>query len=167
MSKEGNALRRSEVTETLAKNREGLNEKSDTCEKYVSDIKTIRGTLERLKFAGTDTGADAVEGHIQQAEQVTEDGFEQNDQELEEQQEQVQDHEEELEDHSEQSKEDLDEIAGVEGQLETSDAVQDLKAAKDACLEDIDFLIKGLEEARHDREKSEQVQKKHQDQVRK
>jgi hypothetical protein len=158
VARRGDAPSRGEVTEKVDEQRDTMRETEETLETYVGDIETIRQTLESLEGGGTTEGADSVEEHIQEADNVTTDAFDREDEGLERTHEESQEYGGELQERSDSAESDRQQISDAESALKTDDAVGGLREALDAAHEDVEFLKEHFERNREDREESERIQ---------
>ena len=158
MARRGDAPSRREVTEKIDEKRDAMRETEETLETYVGDIETIRRTLESLEGGGTTEGADSVEGHIQEADNVTVDAFDREDEGLERTQAESQEYGGELQERGDSADSDRQRISDAESSLRTDDAAGVLREALDAAQEDVEFLKEQFEQNTRDHEESEQIQ---------
>ena len=158
MARRGDAPSRREVNEKIDEQRDTMRETEETLETYVGDIETIRRTLESLKGGGTTEGADSVEGHIQEADNVTVDAFDREDEGLERTQAESQEYGGELQERGDSADSDRQRISDAESALKTDDAAGVLREALDAAQEDVEFLTEQFERNARDHEESEQIQ---------
>lgn len=158
MVRRGDAPSRCEVTEKIDEQRDTMRETEETLETYVGDIETIRQTLESLEGGGTTEGADSVEEHIQEADNVTTDAFDREDEGLERTHEESQEYGGELQERGDSAESDRQHISDAEGALKTDDAVGGLREARDAAEEDVEFLKEQFERNSKDHEESQQIQ---------
>ena len=82
MRRKNDAPTRIEVTETVERHNEDMSDKADELNVIATDTEVVRETLENLDFNGTAEGSDAVEQAIDQAEEVTVDIFDVEDESL-------------------------------------------------------------------------------------
>jgi len=159
MGKRGESVSRSEVTEKVARHREGLAEKGKELEQTVADIETIRKTLQELVLRGTSETAEEVERTIEGAENISVNEFGEETGQLEQIQKESEAHETELHERSDATTSDLGRISDASGHI-ASDATNKVfvEAAKTA-LRDIDFLaeqarreLANLEDSRRQQE---------------
>jgi len=165
MRKRSDAPTRSEVTETVEKHKDDMSEKVEELDTIATDTETVRETLESLDFEGTSEGADEVESAIEQAEDVTVEIFDREDENLEEIQSGTEEYEGELQERTDSSESDLDKISDAGGRIETQEAVGKLGDAEAAVSSDIEFLNEQDETARQAREENEQLQQGHRSRV--
>jgi uncharacterized protein YjbJ (UPF0337 family) len=165
MRKRSDTPTRSEVTETVEKHQEDMSEKVEELDTIATDTETVRETLEALDFEGTADGADEVEGAIEQAEDVTVEIFDREDDNLEEIQGDTQEYEGELQERTDSTESDLDKISDAAGRIETQETVGALKDAEAAASSDIEFLNEQDEAARQAREENERLQQEHRSRV--
>lgn len=156
---------RGEVTERVEKNKEDMTEKVEELDTIATDTETVRETLENLDFDGTVEGVDAVEAAVEQAEDVTVEIFDGEDQSLEEIQSEAEEHEGELEGRSDSSESDYEKVSEATDQVATADTMEELGRAKAEIRDDIDFLNEQNETAKEAHEESERLQQAHRDRV--
>lgn len=157
---------RDEITETIDRSGTELEEKTGDLEKLEKDIQTVRDTLANLDFGGTKEGVNSVEERVSGAETRTTEEFEREDEQLEQVQSENAEVEQELQEHSESERTDLDKLSDASSRLETEVPVNELLKAKEAALQDVDFLAEQIKRAKQAREKSEQAQQEYQNTVR-
>ena len=153
---------RSEISERIDGDAERMREKEGDIETTVSDIETVRHTLENLDLGGTSEGSEAVEGAIQGAEDVTVEVFDGQDTELEEIQGEDEEYECEVDERTDSVESDLGKVSDASIQIDTDEGVNELIKAKEAALQDIDFFKEQGERAREAREESERIQQEYQ-----
>ena len=161
MRKRSDTPTRSEVAETVDKHKEDMSEKVEELDTIATDTETVRDTLEALDFEGTADGADEVETAIEQAEDVTVEIFDREDENLEEIQGDTEEYEGQLHERTDSSESDLDKVSDAAGKIETQEAVGELENAKAAVSSDIEFLQEQDETAKQAREENEQLQQEH------
>ena len=156
---------RTEVTERVEKNNNEMEEKVEELDTIATDTETVRETLEALDFEGTADAANEVENAIEQAEDVTIEKFDEEDEVLEEVQDETEDHENELQERSDSSQMDLGRISDASGRIETDDTVNELINAKEGVLRDIDFIDEHQQIANDARDESKSLQQEHRNRV--
>jgi len=157
---------RHDVEEKIDNTSDAMKEKETDMEQTVSDIETIRGTLESLDFSGTMEGSEEVEASINQADDVTVDEFDRQDGEVDDLQKESTEHEGELQERTEAGETDLGKLSDASGQIETPEAINELVQAKEGALRDIEFLKGQDDRAREAREENERVQQDQQNRAR-
>jgi hypothetical protein len=165
MRRKGDTPTRSEVTETVEKHKDDMSEKVEELDTIATDTETVRDTLESLDFGGTSDGAEEVESAIDQAEDVTVEIFDREDENLEEIQGDTEEYEGELQERTDSSESDLDKVSDAAGKIETQETVGELENAKAAVSSDIEFLREQDETAKQAREENEQLQQNHRSRV--
>jgi hypothetical protein len=160
MARRGDVPTRSEVTEKIEINRGQMEAKEIDLDKIAQDVETVRQTIESLDFSGTDEGTNEVESAIESAEDVTKEVFDKEDDNLDQAQDDNQEFEGELQDRSGSSESDLGKISDSGAKIETKETVNELERAKEAVLQDIDFLAEQIRRASEAREKSNTVQER-------
>ena len=154
------------VTETVDKHGEKLEEKTDDLDVIATDTETVRDTLDALEpGSGTMEGVDEVVNSINEAEDVTIEIFQEEDENLEQRQAESQDYQTGLETREEASESDRNKIVDAASQIETKQTVEELEKAEAATSEDIEFLQNEIDEAEEAREESENLQSRHRDRV--
>ncbi len=161
MKKIGGVPTRSEITDTVQKHEDDMTEKVEDIDIVATDAETVDETLENLDFEGTAEGTEAIESAMEEAEDVTVEIFEEEDENLEEMQTDAKDYQDGLQERTDSSEKNLGEIVNASGQIETQETIDKLVEAKSAVLEDIDFLNEEIEHAEEAVEKSENQQQEH------
>ena len=165
MGKRGDGVSRNEVTEKVAKHREGLEEQGKKLEQVVSDIEVIRKTLDDLELRGTSDAVDQVENGIEGAEDVSVNEFGQEGRQLEQIQKESEAHEGELHERSDATTSDLGRLSDATGRIVSDATNKAFLAAKEAALRDIDFLAEQARRALADREESRRLKEEHERRV--
>lgn len=137
-----------------------MGEKETNLDTIASDVETVRRTLESLDFRGTSEGVQDVERTIESAENVTEQEFGKEDEELERIQQENQEFEGDLQERKDSSESDIGKVSDATGSIKTQETIRELIRAKDAALRDIGFLTEHLERARRAREDSDAAQER-------
>ena len=122
-----------------------------------SDIETIRNTLEQLE-GGTSEGFEQIEGAIEDAESITTEVFESDDQELDEIQGESQEFGNEINESKEVSESDLATISDASAEFKTDNPDKEFLHAKEEAIRDIDLLKEQEERERLAREESDAIQ---------
>ena len=156
---------RGEVTDTVDRSQGDMREKEGGLEKIADDVEVVRQTLENLDFGGTAEGTEAVEEAVRGAEDVTEETFDREDQELDEVQGRDEEYQGELQEHSEASDADLDKLSEASGQIDTRETVNESVKAKEAALRDVEFLAEQIRRAQEARDESERTQSDYENRV--
>jgi uncharacterized protein YjbJ (UPF0337 family) len=156
---------RGEVNERVEKNKEQMNEKIDDLDLIATDAETVRDTLESLDLSGTSEGSDSVEGAIEEAENVTVEKFDEEDEALQEVQSDMKDFEGDLQERTDSSESDSEKVSEAIGQVTTAETKGELDQAKSEIGDDIEFLKEQNETAREAREENEQLQQEHRSRV--
>ncbi len=155
---------RGEVTETVDKHGEDLEKKTEELDVIATDTETVRDTLDALEpGSGTMEGVDEVVNSINEAEDVTVEIFEEEDENMEQQQAESQDYQTGLETREDASESDRSKITDAGSRVETQATVDELANAEAAVSEDIEFLNEEIDKADEAREESENLQSRHQD----
>ncbi len=149
---------RREVSEKVDTSKEKMHEKEIELDITTLDVETVRETLESLDFEGTSEGSEEVEGAIENAENITVDEFDREDEELERIQDENEVYEGEMNERSDSSESDLEKIRDASGRIETKEAVNKLAEAKESSSRDIEFLKEQIDRANGARKESEEKQ---------
>jgi len=165
MARRSDTPTRSEVTEKVEKHQDDMNDKAEDVEETVSDIETVRDTLDSLDLGGTSEGADEVEGAIEGAEDVGVSEFEEESQELEQIQGETEEHEGELGERSGTTSSDMEKISDASSQIHSDAAGSELAKAEDNARNDIEFLDDQADRAQSAREESQRLHNEHQARV--
>ncbi len=166
MARKSDAPSRGEISEKTDKSRDDMREKEEELDVTATDVETVRHTLDSLDFGGTAEGGNEVEASIEKADDATVEVFDEQDQALEGIQDENEEHQGELQERSDTSESDLGKLSDASAQLETDAALNEFVGAKDAAMQDIEFLGDQVEQARDAREESERVQREQQARVR-
>jgi len=165
MARKSDTPTRSEMTENVEKQKEDMSEKVDELDTIATDTETVRDTLDSLNFEGTSEGSDEVESAIEQAENVSIEIFDREDENLEEIQGETEKIEGELQERSDSSESDLEKVSDAAGKIETQEAVSELENAKTAVSSDIEFLNEQNETAKESRQENERLQQEHRSRI--
>ena len=157
---------RGEVSDTVDKHGEDMEKKTEELDVIASDTEVVRDTLASLEpGSGTMEGVDEVVRFIDEAEDVTVEIFEEEDENLEQRQAESQDYQTDIETREEASESDRGKITDAGSRVETQATVDELAKAEAAVSEDIEFLNEEIDKADEAREESENLQSRHQDRV--
>lgn len=157
---------RGEVEERIETDKEKMEKGEELIEDDVSDIETIRKTLEELNFEGTKEDVEQVEGHIEGSEEVAIEKFEGDDEELEQSHDEAKEFEEEIEGRKDSSHADLGKISDASAEFKTQEALGEFEKVKEAAMNGIEFLEGEQKKARERIEESEDIQKRLEEVVR-
>ncbi len=165
MARRSDTPTRSEVTEKVEAQKTDMSEKVEELDTIATDTETVRETLDSLDGQGTSEGTDEVHGAIEQAENVTVEIFDRQDENLEAIQSDTEEYEGELQERTDASESDLEKISNAAGTIETHETVHELDEAKAAVSNDIEFLNEQDEAAREARQENERLQQEHRSRV--
>ena len=160
MAKFKDTSSRAEIEEKIEKTNNEMEDKGENLETIASDIETIRHTLENLDMRGTSEGAEKLETSFENTEKVTTEVFEGKDDELEQVQQENNEFEQEIEERRGSSESDLGKVSDASARIETNESINELLKAKEAGLEEIDYLKNQIERVREAMEKSESTQER-------
>jgi len=149
---------RSEVDDNVEQHEKNMTEQLEALDIVTIDTEAVRDTIDALEISGTSDGADAVESAMDEAESVTVEIFDREDDNLEDMQNESEDCQSELQERSDTSLSDLGRISDASGRIETQETVSELSTAEAAVLEDIEFLNEEIEEENSARERAESEQ---------
>lgn len=165
MRKKGDTPSRSEITEKVETGKTDMSEKIEELDIIATDKETVTETLEGLDLEGTAEGTDDIESAIEQAEDVTVEVFDQEDENLEQIQSDTEEYEGELEERSDASESDRETITDAASRIETTDTANELDKAREAVSSDIEFLNEQDQTAKEAREENERLQQEHRSRV--
>ena len=165
MAKRSDVPTRSDVTETVERHHNDMQESADEIEKVVEDIETVGETLESLDLAGTAEGSEEVEQSIDTAKEVTVEVYEHEDEQLEQLQSETDEHAQELDERSDTTEADLGRISDASGRLNTQDTSNELIQAKEAAIHDLEFLRDQAQRAQDARAESDHRQEEQRSRV--
>jgi len=159
MGRRKKILGRGEIENRVEKAGKEMEEKEDILENDVSDIETIRKTLDGLE-GGTSEGFEQVESSIGAAENVTTEAFEREDHELERIQEDSEKFGREIQEGQESAESDSEKISDAITEFKTKEPEKEARRAKEQAEKDINVLKEHDEQERSAREKSDAIQEK-------
>lgn len=160
MAKFKDVYTRTEIEGKIERTNNEMEKKGEDLDTIASDIETIRHTLENLDMKGTREGAEKLETSFENTEKVTTEVFEGKDDELEQVQRENNEFEQEIEERKGSSESDLGKVSDASARIETSESINELLKAKEAGLEEIDYLKDQIERVREAMEKSESKQER-------
>lgn len=149
---------RSEIEGKIEKADSEMEEKGEMLDKIATDLETIRHTLENLDLGGTREGADELEASFENTDRTTTDIFNEKDGELEQVQEENKEYESEIEERQNSSESDLGKISEATARINTSESINELLKAKEAGLQEIDFLKDQIDRVREAMSRSDSIQ---------
>lgn len=156
---------RGEIEGKIEKANTELDEKAKDLETIASDIETIRHTLESLDMRGTREGSQQLETSFENTEKTTTDVFEGKDNELEHVKQESNEFEKEIAERRNSSESDLGKVSDASARIETRETINELIKAKEAGLEEIEYLKNQIERIRQAMEKSESTQERHKSRI--
>jgi hypothetical protein len=125
---------------------------------FAKDIEVIKNTLKKMDFGGTNEGFDEINQHIEIAEDITKDAFDEKDDLLEQKQGDSDEFKNDLSGKNELSEKNLNKVSDVKSEIKTKDTMNELEKAKQAVLKDINFLSDQIDRASRERERSDIIQ---------
>jgi hypothetical protein len=149
---------RSEIGEKIEKADKEMEEKGEMLDQIATDLETIRHTLENLDLGGTREGADELEASFENTDQTTTEVFNEKDGELEQVQEENKEYESEIEERKNSSEGDLGKVSEASARINTTESINELLKAKEAGLQEIDFLKDQIDRVREAMSKSDSIQ---------
>ena len=159
MARRKKILGRREMENRVEKAGKEMEEKEDILEKDVSDIETIRKTLDGLE-GGTSEGIEQVESSIGDAENITTEAFEREDDELDRIQDDSEQFGREIQEGQEYAESDSAKISYAIKEFKTKDPEKEVLRAKEQAEKDLDVLKEHDDQERRAREKSDTIQEK-------
>ncbi|MFC1734762.1 hypothetical protein ACFL1X_01500 [Candidatus Hydrogenedentota bacterium] len=166
MAKKANSPTRSEMEEKVSGYAGDMRKIETDMENRVEDVDTIRTTLDELDYKGTSEGAEAIQQLIEEAEDVTKEEFDREDEELETLQHENDEYRTELDDRVASSESDRGKLNDAATRIETREAADNIRKAEDAAQNEGKVLNELVSRAREAGERSEQVQNDYQTRVR-
>ncbi len=161
MARRSRLSSRSEISGKVEKHREDMNEKGEEIEKDVSDIETVRETLDSLE-GGTEDGAEAVGQSIEAAEGIGVGEFDQDSDELQQVHDETQEHEGKIHEGSDTVSSDLGKISDASGRIHGDAVNNELINAKEEAIRDKEFLDDEEKETQGDQKESQRLHDEHQ-----
>ena len=161
----GKGKSRGEITDTVDRSGQDMDDKLGDLDKISADVLKLRETVAALEFGGTDEGNDMVEDSFEEAEAVTVDVFDNEDDQLDSIQAENKDHQEEIQELSDSDESDLSKVSDASSQIETDQTACSMIPIKEQLLRDIDFIVGEVGRARDSREESENTQQDYRGQV--
>ena len=152
---------RQEINETVETHEKDMCEKLEELDTIATDTETVRETLDSLDRAGSEEGLDAAESSIEEAEDITIEIFDDEDDKLEDIQTETNEYQDELQERSDTDESDLEKICDASAHIETQATVDELVHAKAAVLEDIDYLNEEITDEQEALDESERQQQDH------
>ena len=149
---------RSEIERKIEKADKEMEEKGDMLDDIATDLETIRNTLENLDLGGTKEGADELEASFENTDRTTTEIFNEKDGELDQVQEENKEYEHEIEERKNSSESDLGKVSEASAKINTQESINELLKAKEAGLQEIDFLKDQIDRVREAMSKSDSIQ---------
>ena len=139
---------RTEITDRAENHHQRMNETEESAERKVTDVETERETADGLDLEGTREAAEAIEQHIDDAENRSTEEFETDGRDLEGIHQDVEEFGGELQDRTDSMTRDSERISEARDRLTSEAAGGELMAAIDSAQAEIEFLQKQLEHSR-------------------
>lgn len=159
MARRKKILGRREIENRVEKAGKEMEEKEDVLEKDVSDVETTRKTLDELE-GGTSEGFEQVESSIRNAENITTEAFEKEDQELDHIKKDSEEFGKEIQEGKKAAETDLTKMHDATAEFKTKEPEKEFQRAKEQASMDISVLKEHEERERRAREKSDAIQEK-------
>ena len=131
---------RSDITENTEQTEAQLEEKTEIIEEKVCDVETEYETAENLELSGTTEGSESVEQDINEAQDISNEEFTEQSNELEQMHEETEQNEGELSEKAESVSSDIEKISEASGKLNSENARERFNEADRAAQEDMEFL---------------------------
>ncbi len=154
--KEG--ISRKTFIEKVERSKTEMTNKETEMDMYAGDVETARGTLESLELFGAQEDISDVKGAIEQAEQITEGRFDQENEQLERLQGENKEIEKDFDERQGKTESDVSKLG--EAKLESLEAKDGIAKAREAALRGKEFLDQQLEVTRKAGEQSEDAEQK-------
>lgn len=159
MAKRGDLPTRNEIEGNVEKHKENMSEQVDELDICATDTETVRDTRDSLDVDITAEGAEQVLESIDNAEDVTVEEFEREDDNLEQIIDEVKEYTDELGEREDSAREDLEVVSDASSRIETQQTVDELAHTKAALMEDMDFLEDNEREAEDAHNETEQARR--------
>ena len=152
---------RGEISEKVDKGKDDVSERAERLDTVAADSQTVGETLDGLTLEGTSEAAEQIEGAIEQAQDVTHEVFEREDDELGGMLTEVQEYENELQERADASGSDLEEVSQATDEITTEETKRELEQAQTELQGDLDFLQEQRNAARQSREENERLRQEY------
>jgi hypothetical protein len=149
---------RQEVIETIDTRQTEFDEQTDKLEKDADDVETTRETIDELELTGTSETSEAVERALDAAENISEEEFNEDGEQLDQTQDQTHEYEGDLRGRSDTTEADLGKVSDASGRLNSDRPNREWIEAKEELIRDKEFLDEQEQRARDAREESERIQ---------
>lgn len=165
MARRGDARSRSEIQDQVETQEQDREQKGEDSELVTVDAETIGQTKDELEGGGTIEGTESAVESVDAAQDVTAEEHERQDEQIEEVQAEIETHEQELQERSDTDQADLGKLSDATSELKTDVATGELIDAKEALIEDDEFLQDQKRQAEEGRQESERIQQEHRSRV--
>ena len=156
---------RSDITENTEQTEAQLEEKAEIIEQKVCDVETEYETAENLELSGTTEGAESVEQDINEAQDVSNEEFTNESNELEQMHEEAEQNQNELSEKAESVSSDIEKISEAAGRLNSENARERFNEADRAAQEDMEFLTEHKQKLEQIRQESINEHAQHEQRV--
>ena len=158
MKKINDLMHRIDIKEKNLNNNKDMQKAEENLEEISNDIKIVRETIKNIDFKGTIEGALKTEQHLNSAEDVTKGVFSTEDTKLEKIHDNSRQFENNLQERGDSSEAGLKKVTDHSTKIKTSDTINEINKAKEAILDDLDFLNEQVKEAKTRIEESKNIQ---------
>lgn len=166
MRRRSDCVSRREVIETIDTRQSEFDEKTEELQKEADDVETTRETKDNLDLSGTSETSEAVERAMDAAENISEEEFTEDSEQLDQTQDQSQEYEADLHERSDTTEKDLGRVSDASAQINSDRPNREWIEAKEEFVRDKEFLDEQGERARVAREASERIQQEQEARVR-
>ena len=146
MRKKSDLPSRHEIVETVETHGQEMDEQLDELDIIAIDDEIVSETIEDVDLTGSEEAAEKAGGSLEEAKDITEEKFEEEDEQLAETVDEAEEHGQDLQERSDGSNVALGEIVDASGRIETQETVDEMINAKEAVLEDVEFLDEEIQE---------------------
>jgi len=161
MIRDAQSPTRQEVSDRQDEYAEEMEHIEDELDETAEDIGIIRDLIEQMDpGGGTAEGLDQVEQSVDRAEDVTERVFDDQDKDLEKVQNEHEDYGDEVDERAHISEKNLGKISDATSPLTTQEAVSEVRAAKEAIVQDVEILREVVTRIEENAMRSAEVQER-------
>ena len=141
MIRDAQSPTRQEVSDRQEEYADEMEHLQDELDETADDIRVIRDLIEQIDpSGGTAEGMDEVGQSVDRSEDVTERVFDDQDENLEKVQDENEDYGNEVDERARVSETNLGKISDATAPLTTQEAVSEIRAAKEAMVQDVEIL---------------------------
>ena len=158
MRKRSDTPTRGEITDTVQDQEDRMSEGTEQLSQTADDVDTVSDTLSGLDFEGSSEGVERVRDSMEQAQDVTVEVFDRDDEQLDGIRNESEEYQQGLQERSDSSQSDLGKVSDAGGRIQTKEAQAELDKAEEGLTEDMEFLDGQIERAGKASEDTKQTQ---------